>query len=160
VLIGGYVGSWVGAGDASRLLLAREELAPYDATLGAGVIVALGQEHCAVAESARVADYFAAEGAGQCGPCVNGLSAVADSIQRISTGTAPGGARRDLERWCSELPGRGACGHPDGAVRFVASALRTFAHEFAEHARRGRCERCAAPAALSTPTAHAYPLAA
>lgn len=160
VLIGGYFGTWVRADDAQRLLLARAELAPFGATLGAGVIVALGQDHCGVAETARVADYFAAEGAGQCGPCVNGLASIADTIQRISTGTAPAGARRHVERWCSELPGRGACGHPDGAVRFVSSALQAFADEFADHARHGRCKACANRAALPTPMAQAYAQAA
>jgi NADH:ubiquinone oxidoreductase subunit F (NADH-binding) len=54
------------------------------------VIVALGQEACPVAETARVADWFATESAGQCGPCVHGLDAVADTIQRVATGTASG----------------------------------------------------------------------
>jgi NADH:ubiquinone oxidoreductase subunit F (NADH-binding) len=160
VLIGGYFGGWVPAAQVPRLLLARAELASYEASLGAGVIVVLGAGACAVAESARVADYFAAEGAGQCGPCVNGLGAIADTVQRISTGSAPAGAQRELERWCSELPGRGACGHPDGAVRFISSALRVFAEEFGDHARHGRCERCANTPVLPTPTWHPYAAAA
>ena len=160
VLIGGYFGAWIEAANVPRLLLARAELAPHGATLGAGVIVALGQDSCAVAETARVADYFAAEGARQCGPCVNGLAAIADTIQRLATGTAPAGAQRDLERWCSELPRRGACGHPDGAVRFVSSALRVFAPEFDDHARHGPCERCASAPLLPTPIWQPYAAAA
>jgi hypothetical protein len=34
--------------------------------------------------------------------------------------------------------GRGACRMPDGAVRFLRSALTAFAHEVALH-QRGRC---------------------
>ena len=139
---------------------ARGELAAYGATLGAGVIVALGEDGCGVAETARVAAYLAAEGAGQCGPCVNGLAAIADVVQRMSTGTAPAGAQRDLERWCSELPSRGACAHPDGAVRFVSSALRAFAGEFDDHARHGRCERCASGPLLPAPSWQPYAPAA
>lgn len=160
VLIGGYFGSWVPAAHVPRLLLARGELSSYGATLGAGVIAVLGDTACGVSEVARVADYFAAEGAGQCGPCVNGLAAITDTVQRISTGTAPAEAQRDLERWCSELPGRGACGHPDGAVRFIASALRAFADEFEDHARHGRCERCAGAPVLPTPTWEPFAAAA
>ena len=160
VLVGGYFGAWVPAAQVPRLLLAREELASYEASLGAGVIVVLGASACAVAEIARVADYFAAEGAGQCGPCVNGLAAIADTVQRISSGTAPDGAQRDLERWCSELPRRGACGHPDGAVRFISSALRVFAEELDDHARHGRCERCANAPVLPTPAWQPYAAAA
>ena len=34
--------------------------------------------------------------------------------------------------------GRGACSHPDGAVRFARSALRAFEPELARH-ERGHC---------------------
>jgi NADH:ubiquinone oxidoreductase subunit F (NADH-binding) len=151
VLLGGYFGSWVPAGAVPRLRLDGESLAAHDASLGAGVIVALAGATCPVAETVRVADYFAAQNAGQCGPCVNGLSAIADTVQRLSTGTAPPGARADLERWATELPGRGACHFPDGAVRFIASALRIFDREFDDHARHGRCERCSEIPVLPAP---------
>lgn len=151
VLLGGYFGSWVSADSVPRLLLDRDSLAADHATLGAGVIVALAATTCPVAETARVADYFATQNAGQCGPCVNGLGAIADTVQRLATGTAPAGARADLERWAIELPRRGACQFPDGAVRFIASALRIFDLEFEDHARHGRCERCAQNPVLPAP---------
>jgi NADH:ubiquinone oxidoreductase subunit F (NADH-binding) len=160
VLIGGYFGAWVSASEAPRALLSRTELAPYGASLGAGVVVALGEQSCGVSETTRVADYLAGEGAGQCGPCVNGLAAIADTLADLATGTAPSGAKRDLERWCRELPRRGACAHPDGAVRFVASALRVFPAEFDDPARRGPCERCRAAPVLPTPVHEDLALAA
>ena len=39
-----------------------------------------------------------------------------------------------LHRWASEVRGRGACKHPDGAAIFLSSALQVFAREFANHA--------------------------
>lgn len=153
LLIGGYFGSWVPAGEVPKLRLSRHELAHHRASLGAGVIVALGEDACPVAETARVSDWFAAEGAGQCGPCVNGLDAIADTIQRVATGTAPRSAFHDLGRWAAELPGRGACAHPDGAVRFVSSAIRVFATDFEAHFEQGRCARCTHPPVLPTPSA-------
>jgi NADH:ubiquinone oxidoreductase subunit F (NADH-binding) len=115
------------------------------------VIFALGAEGCAVAETSRIADYFAAESAGQCGPCVNGLGAIADAVQQVATGTADRDATRRLARWSTQLRRRGACAHPDGAARFVASSLRVFADEFQDHARHGACERCADAPVLPVP---------
>src|SRR5579864_1359062 len=160
VLIGGYFGSWVSAADAPRLLLSRGELAPFGASLGAGVIVALPEHSCGVAETARVAAYLADESAGQCGPCVNGLNAIADTLAALAAGTAPAGARHDVDRWCHELPRRGACAHPDGAARLIGSALRVFAAEFEAHARRGPCQRCGAAPVLPTPVHEEFALAA
>jgi NADH:ubiquinone oxidoreductase subunit F (NADH-binding) len=148
VLIGGYFGSWLRAELIPELALSAEGLQRYGASLGAGVIVALPQSACPVAETARVADWFAAESAGQCGPCLNGLHAIADTVQRIASGTAAAHERSDLERWLSDLPRRGACQHPDGAVRFISSGLRAFAADFLDHARHGRCERCENPPVL------------
>jgi len=153
VLLGGYFGSWLPATQVPGLRLAPQALADYGASLGCGVIIALGGDTCPVAETARIADYFAAQTAGQCGPCVSGLAAIADTIRTLATGTAPGTAWRDLERWTTEIPRRGACQYPDGASRFIASALNVFADEFHRHARHGRCERCSARPVLPAPGA-------
>jgi NADH:ubiquinone oxidoreductase subunit F (NADH-binding) len=159
VLIGGYFGSWLAPEAIPDVLLAPAELAPWRASLGAGVIVALGVGVCPVAECARIADWFSAQSAGQCGPCVHGLAAIADTVQQLATGTAARAAYGDLARWSVELPGRGACQHPDGAVRFFSSALRVFAREFDEHARRGPCDRCSLPPMMPAPV-HSTKLAA
>ncbi len=151
VLIGGYFGSWLPAGQLPALRLSAEQLRDHGATLGAGIIVALGSSACPVAECSRVADFFSAESAGQCGPCVHGLAAVADTVAAIASGTADRMAWHDLERWLAELPGRGACQHPDGATRFVTSALRVFGEDFRQHAAHGRCELCDAAPVLPVP---------
>ncbi len=151
VLLGGYFGSWLPAAQVPDLRLAPEQLADYGASLGCGVIVALGRAACPVAETARIADYFAVQTAGQCGPCVNGLAAIADNVHALATGTAARTAQSELARWTTELPRRGACQYPDGAARFIASALRVFADEFQAHARHGRCERCSQRPVLPAP---------
>ena len=156
VLIGGYFGSWLPADLIGQVRLSPRALSEHGGSLGAGVIVALGGSACPVAETSRIADYFAAESSGQCGPCVNGLGAIAETMARVARGTAPATAKRDLARWSSSLAGRGACQFPDGATRFVASALRVFADDFDDHRRHGPCDRCSAGAVLPTPLALAY----
>jgi NADH:ubiquinone oxidoreductase subunit F (NADH-binding) len=136
-LVGGYFGTWVRAETALGLRLVGAELAPRGAALGAGAIVALPADTCAIGEVARVARYLASESAGQCGPCVHGLAAIAGGLDRIAAGN--GDDRAQLARWVEVVRGRGACKHPDGATRFVSSALDVFADEVRTHLRYGRC---------------------
>lgn len=147
LLVGGYFGTWVEAGDAMRLRLAREELRSVGCSLGSGVLIALGRSACGLHETARVIDYLADQSAGQCGPCTYGLRAVADAVGALADG-GPRSERDRILRWASEIRGRGACHHPDGAVRFVTSALSVFGPEVDSH-RRGGCR--ARPAGLPLP---------
>jgi NADH:ubiquinone oxidoreductase subunit F (NADH-binding) len=45
--------------------------------------------------------------------------------------------RERVLRWAAEIRGRGACHHPDGAARFIESALSVFADELASHQHGG-----------------------
>jgi NADH:ubiquinone oxidoreductase subunit F (NADH-binding) len=83
-----------------------------------------------------VVRYLAGESAGQCGPCRFGLPAIAGQVERLAAGH--GADPRLLRRWLGQVEGRGGCAHPDGAVRLVRSALRTFGAELERHAG-GRC---------------------
>jgi NADH:ubiquinone oxidoreductase subunit F (NADH-binding) len=138
LLVGGYFGTWVDAAAAVGLRLAREDLRSVGCSLGSGVLIALGQSACGLHESARVISYLAEQSAGQCGPCLYGLRAIADAVQALASGIAHPSEGARVLRWCSDVRGRGACHHPDGAVRFVESALSVFAPDVESHAR-GRC---------------------
>lgn len=147
-LVGGYFGTWIAPDAAAKLRLLDADLARHGATLGARAVVALPADACAVGEIVRVTRYLAEESAGQCGPCLHGLQAIADGIERVASGE--GDDRERLARWVDVVRGRGACKHPDGATRFVASALDVFAHEVEAHLRYGRC-RGALAGALPVP---------
>jgi NADH:ubiquinone oxidoreductase subunit F (NADH-binding) len=139
VLVGGYHGSWLPAGIARDVRLDREGLASVGASMGAGVLAALPADRCGLFETARVLSYLAAESAGQCGPCLNGLPRIAGALQLLARpGSAPRRLEQDVHRWCGLVAGRGACHHPDGSVQLVASALRVFGKELTLH-RSGRC---------------------
>jgi NADH:ubiquinone oxidoreductase subunit F (NADH-binding) len=145
LLVGGYFGTWVDAASSMALRLSREELRSVGCSLGSGVLIALGESACGLHESARVIDYLAEQSAHQCGPCTFGLRAIADAVGALATGGGGARERDRVLRWAAEIRGRGACHHPDGAVRFVASAVSVFAREIEAH-RGGRCG--AAPAGL------------
>lgn len=138
LLVGGYFGGWIEARSALELSLLDAELAPHGIGLGARAVVVLPQGACGVVETARVARYLADESTDQCGPCVNGLGAIGTALERIATGR-PDRSPEQILRWTSQVLGRGACRHPDGAVRFVESGLRVFAREFELHANSRRC---------------------
>jgi NADH:ubiquinone oxidoreductase subunit F (NADH-binding) len=150
-LVGGYFGSWLELGVARDLVLHEEHLRPLGGGLGSGVISILPGRACGVAESARVLDYLAVEAAGQCGPCTHGLDAMAGAFVHMAHGQTTAGVEEDVERWSEMVHGRGACHHPNGAVRFALSALAVFAAEFAEHRRSGPCPSCSEPAVLPVP---------
>jgi NADH:ubiquinone oxidoreductase subunit F (NADH-binding) len=154
VLLGGYAGTWIDGEHARALVLCDERLAAHGATLGAGVVALLSERACPVAETARVARWLSRESAGQCGPCVHGLDALAACVAEIAAGAAGAECMRRVERLTRLVSRRGACAHPDGAARFLRSALVAFARELADHARHGRCDACARPAELPLP-AHA-----
>ncbi|HWS32833.1 MAG TPA: NADH-ubiquinone oxidoreductase-F iron-sulfur binding region domain-containing protein [Actinoplanes sp.] len=136
VLIGGYHGGWVPA-DAS-LPVSRAALTPYRAAPGAGVIIALPATSCGLTETARIANYLAAEVAGQCGPCVNGLPRMAETLADLARRRNRQGLPAEVERLARLVSGRGACRHPDGTARLVLSAMRAFEADVTAHLA-GRC---------------------
>ena len=137
VLVGGYHGTWLPVGICREVRLEPAELAAVGASLGAGVLAALPADRCGLRETARVVGYLARESAGQCGPCLNGMPRIAAALELLAQ---PGPARpslvSDVARWCGLVTGRGACHHPDGTVRLVASALQVFSRELDIHQQR------------------------
>jgi NADH:ubiquinone oxidoreductase subunit F (NADH-binding) len=144
LLLGGYFGTWVSAATAASLPFSAAGLAPLGAGAGAGLIAALPDNACGLAETARVVRYLADESAGQCGPCIFGLDAIAGQLQRIAEGRTSDLSL--LRRWLGQADGRGACSHPDGSVRLVRSALSAFGPELEQHAQGWCC--ATAPAAV------------
>lgn len=142
VLLGGFFGTWITAEQAAEQRL--------DATIGSGIIVVLGRSACPVAELARSMRWLAGQNAGQCGPCVHGLAAIAASVDGLAEGRADERTVARLRRWSAQLERRGACHHPDGAVRFLGTGLRVFADEVEDHRRHGPCDACDRAPVLST----------
>jgi NADH:ubiquinone oxidoreductase subunit F (NADH-binding) len=139
VLMGGYGGTWLHP-ELQDVRYAPGPLAAAGSAMGAGVLGALPVSSCGVAETARIATYMAQQSAGQCGPCVYGLPAVADDLMALARGEGDRSSLSRLRARLDVVAGRGACRHPDGVVRLVRSALGVFAHDLAQHAKRRPCE--------------------
>lgn len=155
VLVGGYAGRWAPWSRLAELPVSRVALREHGWTLGVGVLGFVPQVRCGVAETAALVHWLAGESAGQCGPCVHGLPAMAGAFDRLATR----GDRRIpglLRRWSDQLDGRGACAHPSGVVALVRSALQAFPDDVQRHAEKGRagCAKCEAPAVFEIPNSH------
>jgi len=139
-LLGGYFGTWLPPQLLQDLPLDVDGLRKtYGASFGCGVLAVLPYGGCGIIEAAHIFNYLAAETAGQCGPCVNGLGAIAETMNRIAVSDARRGDLEAVRRWIEMVRGRGACHHPDGAVGLLSSALTTFDDHLRVHTSGQRC---------------------
>ena len=148
VLLGGYAGTWMTPDALGKACLDAESLRMTGAALGCGSIVVLGERSCGLKATAAVGKWLAGQSAGQCGPCLHGLPTLADAVSRLLAPAAPRKWGAQIDRWMWMVEGRGACKHPDGAVRMIRSGLRAFAGEVERHRRSGDCGRGAPPLPL------------
>ena len=135
VLLGGFHGTWVPARGLVGLTVDRDELAGHGLALGAGVVLPLPPGACPLHRTAAITDYLAGQSAGRCGPCLNGLPALASTVHELAAGV-PSTAR--AEQLVGLVTRRGACAHPDGTARLVSTLLAAFPDEHEVHAR-GEC---------------------
>lgn len=138
VLVGGYHGVWVPAADLARAPMSRDGLKPWGATPGAGVLIALAEEECGLATTARIVTYLAESSARQCGPCMFGLPHLAQTLHRLAAGQRDPDLPHQVKQLSALVERRGACHHPDGTVRLARSALQVFADDVRAHVQ-GHC---------------------
>jgi hypothetical protein len=68
-----------------------------------------------------------------------GLPAIAADLTALTTGRLRSNGLNRLRERLAVIPGRGACAHPDGAVRHARSALQVFAADVTRHAAGAPC---------------------
>ncbi len=135
VLLGGLAGTWASPGALTGLPVSPGVLADHGLALAAGVVSVL-PDGCPVVATTAAVHELARQSAGRCGPCRNGLPALARSLTALRDGL---GGRDEVARYAGLVDGRGACAHPDGVARLVRSLLTAYAGEVDVHLR-GRCE--------------------
>jgi NADH:ubiquinone oxidoreductase subunit F (NADH-binding) len=139
VVLGGFFGSWTPAEEAWDLPLDPAVMRRRGLSFGCGIVGLLSAERCGVATTAEIMGYMARESAGQCGPCVFGLQAIADATERVARGVGREDDLAGIERWTSLVVGRAVRVVAGAAAQLMASALDVFGDDFAHHARTGRC---------------------
>lgn len=151
VLVGGYAGTWLTGEQVERATLDRQGMAGVGGIVGCGAIVVLPASACGIHETAAVMRWLADQTAGQCGPCVHGLAAIAGATEGLRLGRVEGDVLARLTRWAGDVEGRGACRYPDGAVRLMRSALQTFGPDAYAHALGRPCRGASKPTMLPRP---------
>jgi NADH:ubiquinone oxidoreductase subunit F (NADH-binding) len=137
VLVGGLGGVFLPAEDVPSLRWSSEDLGEFGSGIGPGVIAVVPPTECPLAFVDRYLQYARGESAGQCGPCMFGVPALAADWSALMERPTRSLLRQVGQR-AGLLPGRGACRFPDGVGRFVASALRVFAAHVEGHVA-GHC---------------------
>ncbi len=148
VLVGGYAGTWIAGDVAWQTPFERNALECVGAVPGCGLVGVLPHGACGLVETARLVGYLADENAGQCGPCVTGLPAVAELLGDLARGSLRRSGLRRLVALCGTVSRGGACGHPDAVVHLVRSALEVFEDDVVRHLAGRACQRVAPPAGL------------
>jgi NADH:ubiquinone oxidoreductase subunit F (NADH-binding) len=156
VLVGGYFGTWLPAEVAWPVPMSHPGLRSVGGAMGAGILITLPETSCGLTETARVVRYLAAEGAGQCGPCIFGLPALADALADLAFHGGRGDAVDRIAGLIPLIEGRGACRHPDGATQLAASALAAFSEDAHWHDRVGPCSGVREPPLLPVPEEEGY----
>lgn len=137
ILLNGLGGAFLTATEARGALWCGAGLTAYGTGIGPGVIHALDPRGCPLAWVRDVLAWAGGESAGQCGPCLFGVPALArDWAALVASPTSE--LLAQVRSRVALLPGRGACRYPDGVAGFAASALRVFEADLVAH-RSGRC---------------------
>jgi NADH:ubiquinone oxidoreductase subunit F (NADH-binding) len=99
-----------------------------------------------------VLSWYAAESAGQCGPCLYGLADLAAGAAPVSAATASDADMAGIRRWADQIEGRGGCRHPDGATQLLRSAISVFGADLDGHLAGVPCRRALAEPTVRVPT--------
>lgn len=122
VLLGGFHGTWLTEDAVRDSVVSVDALKEAGTPLGAGTLICPDEDPLQF--TSRVVDYLAAQSAGRCGPCRNGLPALSGAVQVLA---AHGDNQARVLELSELVTRRGACAHPDGTARLVLSALAAFA---------------------------------
>jgi NADH:ubiquinone oxidoreductase subunit F (NADH-binding) len=135
--IGGVLaGGWfMGVADASLLdaTWCFDAMRAAGSGVGCGAVTVLGDDERIEEVVARLARWYVEESAQQCGVCVKGTAAIADTLELFSRGSAQPDALANLARWGTTLQGRGACAFLDGAANLAGTFSKIITSDLALH---------------------------
>ena len=116
-----------------------ESLKRAGTSIGCGVVRFYSEDTCMVAETLRIAQFFARECCGQCPACRMETAMVATMLERLHAGKGDPALFDQFQKIIDFNRGKGFCALVNMPGPPIMSALRLFRDEFDEHARTGIC---------------------
>jgi NADH-quinone oxidoreductase subunit F len=109
--------------------------------LGSAGFIVYDDRTCMVEVAAMLSRFLAVESCGQCPSCKLGTTAITEALDRIVVGDGTDGDLAVISERLRVVTDGNRCYLPVGAQRLVASVLRAFPTDFADHLETGRCPR-------------------
>ena len=107
--------------------------------LGSGGFVVMDDTACMVRCAQTLTRFFEHESCGQCTPCREGGQWVARMVARLEAGEGSEEDLRVLGVINNTITGTNLCPLGDSIMPFLASVLKRFSEEFADHVKLGAC---------------------
>jgi NADH-quinone oxidoreductase subunit F len=118
-----------------------EDFAAIGSGMGAAGFIVYDDTACMVEAARLFSQFLAVESCGQCPPCKRGSAEITDRLTRIEAGVADEHDLAEIHGWLTKVTDGNRCFLAVEEQQMVASVLRTFPEEFAEHLESGRCPR-------------------
>ena len=107
--------------------------------LGSAGVIVMDDSTCMVDALLRISEFYMEESCGQCTPCREGTGWLVRMIERIEHGHGEEGDLEKLRQVAKNIEGRTICALGEAAAWPVASFLKHFYDEFAEHVKLKCC---------------------
>lgn len=109
--------------------------------MGSAGFIVYDDTTCMVDAAYRFSRFLSIESCGQCPPCKLGSSAITEHLERIEVGAGDDADLDAIAGWLGHVTDGSRCFLATEEQVVVASILRAFPEEFAEHIELGRCPR-------------------
>jgi NADH:ubiquinone oxidoreductase subunit F (NADH-binding) len=121
--------------------LSYEAMQAVGSGLGAAGFIVYDDTTCMVDAAYRFSRFLSIESCGQCPPCKLGSSAITEHLERLETGVGEDHDLSAIAGWLEHVTDGNRCFLAVEEQMMVASILRAFPDEFADHIELHRCPR-------------------
>ena len=121
--------------------LSYEGFAAAGAAMGTGGFIVFDDTACMVEVARLFSRFLFVESCGQCQPCKLGSGEISSRLERLEAGVGDDRDIASIGYWLETVTDGARCFLATEERQVVASVLRAFAGEFAEHIELRRCPR-------------------